>query len=380
MGPALIEVNGRPRGPVFCDMAATPSPPAAGDARPIPPLLVQVAMIAAAGAGGFLCDRLGVAAPWLSGAMIVTVLLGAFASPPSLDPRLRDLAMLLAGVAMGAAVTPEAVASIVRFPLSLTLMALGIFAILVASTTVLVRLAGWPLRDAFFASAPGSLTAVLLIAASVRADVARIALLQTCRVFVLVMILPSVISAFEPPAPPVAEVAPVSAVGLALLFAAALAGAGLFARLRVAGALLMGGMAGSAVLTGSGLVPGALPGGVAVLGFVLVGVFIGQRFRDVRLADLARILPAVALSLVTTLGVALLFVLLVMAVVEVEFGPAAVAFAPGGLEAMTVLAVALGLDPLYVSVHHLFRFVFVAALVSFILKIRPDIATAGEPK
>lgn len=360
-------------------MTSSTTPPAAPPGS-LPPLLVQFGMVAAAAAGGWACAAVGVAAPWLSGAMIVTVLLGAFAAPPALDPRLRDLAMLLAGVAMGAAVTPEAVASIVRFPLSLALLALGIFAILAASTVVLVRVAGWPLRDAFFASAPGSLTAVLLIAASVRADVARIALLQTCRVFVLVMILPSAISAFEPPAPPAAEVAPVTAGGLALLFAGALAGAGLFARLRVAGPLLMGGMAGSAVLTGSGLVPGALPNGIAVLGFVLVGVFIGQRFRDVRLADLARILPAVVLSLVTTLGVALLFVLIVMAVVEVEFGPAAVAFAPGGLEAMTVLAVALGLDPLYVSVHHLFRFVFVALLVSAILKIRPEIAAAGEPR
>jgi hypothetical protein len=33
-----------------------------------------------------------------------------------------------------------------------------------------------------------------------------------------------------------------------------------------------------------------------------------------------------------------------------------VAFAPGGLEAMTVLALVLGLDPLYVGIHHLVRF------------------------
>ncbi|HLM40281.1 MAG TPA: AbrB family transcriptional regulator [Microvirga sp.] len=32
------------------------------------------------------------------------------------------------------------------------------------------------------------------------------------------------------------------------------------------------------------------------------------------------------------------------------------AFAPGGLEAMTVLALVQGLDPLYVGIHHLVRF------------------------
>jgi uncharacterized membrane protein AbrB (regulator of aidB expression) len=32
------------------------------------------------------------------------------------------------------------------------------------------------------------------------------------------------------------------------------------------------------------------------------------------------------------------------------------AFAPGGLEAMAMLAFAMGLDPLYVGAHHLARF------------------------
>jgi membrane AbrB-like protein len=340
-------------------------------------ILAQIGIVAAAALGGWAAAWIGIAAPWLSGALILTVVLGAFGLSPPLDTRLRDLAMLLAGVSMGAAVTPEAIASIARFPVSLFLLAMAIVAILAASTAVLVRFAGWPLRDAFFASAPGSLTAVLLIAASVRADVARIALLQTCRVFVLVMFLPTIITVIEPASPITGDPAPVSAAGLGQLFAAAFLGAGLFHRMRVAGPLIMGGMAGSAVLTGSGLVAGGIPPAIGVLGFVLIGVFIGQRFRGVNLADLARILPAVILSLVTTLVVALLFVLAVILVVDVEFGPAAVAFAPGGLEAMTVLAVALGLDPLYVSVHHLFRFVFVASLVSFILKIRPDIVARG---
>src|SRR5215208_6815198 len=40
---------------------------------------------------------------------------------------------------------------------------------------------------------------------------------------------------------------------------------------------------------------------------------------------------------------------------RVPMADALVAFAPGGLEAMMVLAVVLGLDPLYVVVHHLAR-------------------------
>ncbi len=168
--------------------------------------------------------------------MLTTVLLGAFLRLPPMDPRIRDFAMLAAGVTMGAAVTPEALASMAKFPLSLLLLALAIGAIMMASTLVLVRVVRWPLRDAFFASAPGALSAILLIAADVRADVARIALLQTCRIFVLVAVLPSIIAAIEPAAPPPEAVAPpVTALGLAVLFAGGLAGAALFHVLRVPG-------------------------------------------------------------------------------------------------------------------------------------------------
>jgi hypothetical protein len=40
----------------------------------------------------------------------------------------------------------------------------------------------------------------------------------------------------------------------------------------------------------------------------------------------------------------------------VGLADALLAFAPGGLEAMMVLALVLGLDPLYVGTHHLARF------------------------
>jgi uncharacterized protein len=40
-----------------------------------------------------------------------------------------------------------------------------------------------------------------------------------------------------------------------------------------------------------------------------------------------------------------------------------VAFAPGGLEAMLVLGASLGLDPIYVGLHHLVRFFGIALLL-----------------
>src|SRR5215208_7744675 len=52
---------------------------------------------------------------------------------------------------------------------------------------------------------------------------------------------------------------------------------------------------------------------------------------------------------------------------RVPMADALVAFAPGGLEAMMVLAVVLGLDPLYVGVHHLARLLGIGFTVPFVV-------------
>ena len=51
-----------------------------------------------------------------------------------------------------------------------------------------------------------------------------------------------------------------------------------------------------------------------------------------------------------------------------------VAYAPGGLEAMTILAFALHLDPAFVGAHHLWRFLYVSVMmplaVAYLARLR----------
>ena len=95
----------------------------------------------------------------------------------------------------------------------------------------------------------------------------------------------------------------------------------------------------------------------------MIGAFIGQRFRGLEGMSVLRAAPAALLSFAASLALSALGAAAVTVLVGVPFGETAVAFAPGGLEAMTVLAFALGLDPVYVGVHHLARFLLVGALV-----------------
>ena len=59
---------------------------------------------------------------------------------------------------------------------------------------------------------------------------------------------------------------------------------------------------------------------------------------------------------------------------DVSYASGMAAFAPGGLEAMAMLAFAMGLDTLYVGAHHLVRFVAIGLAMPLILT-----RVKGEP-
>jgi len=56
-----------------------------------------------------------------------------------------------------------------------------------------------------------------------------------------------------------------------------------------------------------------------------------------------------------------------------------IAFAPGALEAMSILAFALHLDPAYVGTHHIVRYLFVSALIPLLIRRVRQSATAMKP-
>jgi membrane AbrB-like protein len=129
----------------------------------------------------------------------------------------------------------------------------------------------------------------------------------------------------------------------------------LLARLRVPGGMLLGAMVASALLHGSGLVEGGPPVWLQATGFVATGALIGSRFRGTSLAVLRGTLPGAVGSVLLALALSAAFAALGAALLGLPFGRLWLAYAPGGVEAMAVMALALGLDPAFVGAHHVVR-------------------------
>lgn len=329
--------------------------------------------LAVGAAGGATLGLLGFPAGWMSGSIVAVTVCAIAGRPVYFPDRLAMVVFVTIGMSLGAAVTPETLDRIAAWPLSLAALAVSM-AILTASVTLYLRFVhGWDVLSALFASAPGGLAQALALATQCGADVRSVAMVQSVRVLLLTVIMPVALASFAatgtPPIPGGAFAFIDRPGELAILVVICSLVAVLAYRAHVPGGLIVGAMAASGVLHGSGLVHVSLPLPVVITSFVLTGAMIGSRFAGTNVALLVRLLSvglgALAVGAVVAVGCAVVVAWLL----SLRTGDVIMAYAPGGLEAMTILAFALHLDPAYVGSHHLARFVLVSLAIPIAVRV-----------
>ncbi len=325
-------------------------------------------VIALAATGGAMLALFDVAAAWLSGSMLLVAVVGVLRPLPDLRKPWFDSTMLLSGALIGSAATPEALAAAARYPGSLAVLFVGLAAIMLATGAYLHYVARWSWIDSLLAAAPGALSAVIAVAQDKGADIGKIAVVQLFRILVLVAALPSIMQATGgglAGQPPVALIA--GAGEMLLVLGCGLVTGLVFERLGVTAPIILGATLASAVLHGSGLVHGTLPPAIQIVVFVLLGAVMGGRVSNVKRRELAALFPLAIGGFVVSMAVAFAFAWPAAWLAGVPYATAMAAFAPGGLEAMAMLAFAMGLDPLYVGAHHLARFMLLGLAMPLIV-------------
>lgn len=334
-----------------------------------PRLARLAAALAIGAAGGGAAALFGFPAAWMSGAMAAVGLAALLGLKAAVPVPLRDGVYVLLGVSMAAGVDPDLLVRMIQWPASLAGLAVAVAAMIAGSYLWLRRVSGWDPASAYFGSIPGALSMTLIAAEASRADLRRVALSQTLRLFMLVAVLPMVVTAVEQGAPgtPVARVEGLLPI-LGLLTAGA-AGAAVGHRLRLPAGILIGAFAASGALHLTGTVAGALPLGLQVPALVVLGTQLGLRFAGTDPAILVGTLAAGAGAFLAAFAAAVAGAAIVSALTGLGFGQTLIAYAPGGLDVMVILAFALKIDPAFVAAHHLTRFVAMTALVPALARL-----------
>ena len=106
-----------------------------------------------------------------------------------------------------------------------------------------------------------------------------------------------------------------------------------------------------------------------IVGFVVIGVLIAARFAGTSMAELRRLARASVAAFLIGVAVTLVVALAVAWIAGLPVGKVILAYAPGGIEAMAILAFVLDMDPAFVGAHHIVRFVGIAMLLPLAARI-----------
>ena len=323
-------------------------------------------------AGGLAVGVTGFPAGWLSGAILVISIAAIAGRPMTVPSSIARVTYVVMGISLGGTVTPETVAGMASWPMSIFLLTVAMV-LLTAAVTLYLRLVHkWDISSALLGSFPGGLATVMVLAIENNANVRAVAVVQTVRVVAIALLLPAGLTALGLTGVPQFPVhrPPFSAPGeLALLVTVSTSAAIAAQWLRFPGGLIFGAMVSSAFLHGTGWVTVNLPTWLTLLSFMVLGTITGTRFANMDVRTLRHLAAAAFGALVVGLAVAFACAVGAAWLLSLDAGPMTIAYAPGAIDAMMVLALALNYDAAFVGAHHLSRFVVVLAAMPLVVHI-----------
>lgn len=305
--------------------------------------------------------------PALTGAATAVTIVSLLGVNAELPPKLRDACILILGINIGTAVTPEVLETAVHWPATLAVMSVCVVLILGLSGWILAHWFSMDALSAILASAPGHLSYVLSMAMDSHRNVGAIAIIQTVRVLALTLGLPLLVQTlFGGSGVMLLSVQVAPLWHLAATVAVSIPVALLFQRWNVPAAWLVAGMIISALGHGFNITPGRIPDTLATGALMIMGILIGSRFSSTEPRNALRYLwPGLVVTLVAGI-ISLLGVVVSFWMMGVSPAILIVAFAPGGVEAMAAIALSLGYDPTFVAAHHVFRLFLLSLLMPYV--------------
>jgi uncharacterized protein len=298
--------------------------------------------------------------PWMLGSLTTTTiaaLLGAKISAPGVA---RTPMVVIVGVMVGATFTPDILGRFPEWwPSILGLLVLGI----VSGATGLAyfRLfTNFDLPTAYFSSMPGGLIEMVTLADERGADIRTVALVHSVRILVVVFCVPITVRLMEgvgigPSGGSRPSIVDADLVVFAWLIGTAVVGIIVGYLLRLPAAYLLGPLLVSAITHAIGISEFKFPSEILSVAQLVIGTSLGCRFAGVGTATIFRIFSMALGMTLFLLVITAAFAAAVARLAGFDFVPVFLAYAPGGLPEMSLVAISLHVEVAFVATHHIVR-------------------------
>ncbi|HEV7264565.1 MAG TPA: AbrB family transcriptional regulator [Falsiroseomonas sp.] len=315
--------------------------------------------VTVAALGGALFWLLQVPLPWMLGAMAATGAL-AWRERATVPAPLRPAALIALGLGLGQTFTAPVMAALALSFGWLLLAAL--LSILGGALTsrLFARIAGTDAATGYYASVPGGVVVMAILAQRAGVSVPAVTLAQTIRVMIVVALVPPLITWLAPrggaaTAAFLAERPEVHLWGLLALLPVGFLTGLLAERVGLANPWMLGPCCLMIALSMAGILPSGVPLWMVDAAQVGLGMALGSRISRSFILSARRL--AVASAVTTVLLVAVMAVMAIgyALVSGLPIGAVLLGMSPGGMPEMTITAKALELGVPLVLGFHLVR-------------------------
>ncbi|NNF46408.1 MAG: AbrB family transcriptional regulator [Desulfofustis sp.] len=323
-------------------------------------------------AGSSIAHYAGLPAAALIGSAMAVSIGSLLKMTRTLPAGFRAVAFSIIGSSLGSSLTKDFVSQAIHWPISLFILTICVVTILITCSLLLMKAFNLSAETAILATSPGAMAYSISLASEGVGDGRSIVVIQSVRLLLIITCLPFVIDYFSgsqtiQAVGPVAE--PMPPMSFFVLFVLTLFLGRFFEKLRVPASYLLMGTVVSGAAHLMGLVSGRPSSAILFLGFTLTGTLIGARFSTISFLELKRLLKASLMVVFLSTTIAAFFSIVVASILSMSYGQVFVAFAPGGVEAMAAMALALDYDPAFVAVHHLYRILLLIFTLPLFLQI-----------
>jgi membrane AbrB-like protein len=335
---------------------------------------VALALCAAAGT---LFSWLRTPLPWMIGPLLAMAAGNFSGARLRSIPGGRQLGQLIIGTALGLYFTPVVAHHVASYWPLLVFAALFAIVVAWASGWFLSSVTDTDRTTAFFASVPGGAAEMAVLGERFGGRVDRIALAQSLRILVVVVVVPFAITyaGFHGTDAYSSSPVPFDLRKLALLLGIGVLAGGGLTLARMANPFMFGPLIATIALTSSEIQFSSVPTMASNIGQLLLGCALGSRFEKQFLGSLGRYVAAVLASVLVSIGLAAALSVLLAGLTGLSAASLMLAMAPGGIAEMCITAKVLQLGVPLVTAAHVTRVLVLINTTASIYRVARHLRT-----
>jgi membrane AbrB-like protein len=317
--------------------------------------------------GGAIFQGLGFPLPWTLGSMTAAAVIAVAGLDWELPSAARNAARPIIGVMAGSAFTVEVARSMLDWWEAIVPLVSFLVLITLAGQAFFTRFCGFDKTTAFFASTPGGLSELTLLGAQYGGNIRQLVLIHSTRIIAVVFLVPFAVRLLfhlegGGRIGPVHASEALSALDWLVLVGCATLGYVIGRPLKVVGGVMVIPLILSAIVHGAGLTQLPPPSWLVAITQVVIGCIAGSRFAGVQWHEVrTSVVQGLAWTAIMLLA-ALAAAILCSTFVNASVPALLLAFAPGGIAEMTIVAFAMGIEVAFVVCCHVFRSIFLVAV------------------